>query len=220
MKKLLIVLVASLPIFAGEINLVDYDDSFKNQVIAIAFQHQNKFFGGSSVVRKGFISQEMFDLENKKGFDELLRQQHHVVTKLLMSQKKVIGFVVFFKAREQSLESLRKIMEAQGLPFNEEFFRMHMPNLPLLEAEAAEFIKLEAIAVSDDFQRQGFGSKLLHIVEEEAHQRWPLVRKVILDTNVDNDAARSLYEKHGYIVCPIQPQHCQLLEIVEYEKEI
>lgn len=219
MKKLLIVLVASLSIFAGEINIVDYDESFRDAVMTIACQHPNQFFSGSVVVRKGLMSQTMFDLENKKGFDALLQQQH-AITKLLVSQKKVIGFVVFFKAREQSLESLRKIMEAQGLPFNEEFFRMHMPNLPLLEAEAAEFIKLEAIAVSDGFQRQGFGSKLLHIVEEEAHQRWPLVRKVILDTNVDNDAARPLYEKHGYIVCPIQPQHCQLLEIVEYEKEI
>ena len=63
-------------------------------------------------------------------------------------------------------------------------------------ANAEDELQLARLAVRPDRQGQGFGRQLLHDVIEHAAAR--RVRKIILNTQVDNERSQRLYRAYGF----------------------
>ena len=80
------------------------------------------------------------------------------------------------------------------------FIRFLCRSLSLMfinEAEADEYF-INTVAVLPDFQGQGIGTHLLMYAEEKAKAE--RLRKCALSVEIDNNRARSLYERLGYRV--------------------
>lgn len=162
---------------------------------------------------------EQFETENKNGMEAMLNEPLKM-KKVITNSAEVAGFCAFFKTQEQSLESLKKLAESHGLPWNEEQFSIAMPHLKRTDAECDSFAKIEALAISKHFRRQGHGRTLIQNAIQAIKQQWPTITRVDLDVNANNDGARRLYESEGFIQSSIQPAHMIAMEIVQYEKAI
>lgn len=55
------------------------------------------------------------------------------------------------------------------------------------------------MAISESFQGQGIGSKLLNAIIELANN-WLALTRIELEVYTDNEAAIQLYQKHGFVV--------------------
>lgn len=200
-----------------QVKIIDYTPSHKDGVMEIVFQEPLRFFAGSSVVKRGFMPAEVFAFENSKEMENVFNDKLRI-KKVLVDGQKVIGFIEFFKTKEMSLESLKTQCQAQGLPFDEKQVLAMMPYLKKTDAECAEFVKIECLAVSTTCRRKGFGRKLMQHALDTIQQLWPTIKKVQLDVNADNDSARKLYETEGFIASEIQPAYAALMDTVQYEK--
>ena len=118
MKRIFISLLLSLNLFGCEVStpkVVSYDICHKNALLTIAFEDALKFFCGSEVVTRGLMTEEQFAEANKKEMEAILHNPHSV-TRVLLVEDTVVGFVEFSKTREPSIESILKMMTAEGLP--------------------------------------------------------------------------------------------------------
>ncbi|MCL4361239.1 hypothetical protein M1446_02685 [Candidatus Dependentiae bacterium] len=106
MKKLILNLFTISSIFCCEykepVSIVDYDASHKDAAMEIFFQDPMLFFGGSHLVTSGIMSREMFESENRKGMEVILKDSLRI-KKVLINDGKVIGFINYFKTKEHSL---------------------------------------------------------------------------------------------------------------------
>lgn len=222
MKKIIASLLLLLMVSGcggQEVAIVDYKASYKEALMEIAFQDPYKFFCGSEVVTRGLMPAEFFESENRKGMEEAFNDPLRV-KKVLLVGATVAGFSVFFKTKEQSIESFRKMAQERGFAFNEEQIKKAMPNLKETDAECEQFAKIESLAVSQAFRGKGYGRLLLQKSEQEIKQLWPFLKKIELETNATNEAARKLYLSEGYKISENQPAHAQIMNTVQYEKNI
>lgn len=200
-------------------NIRNYEEADKDAVIELALQDPYNLFCGSFVVQKGFMTHDLFISENLKTIEAVLANALQV-KKTLIHNGIVIGFVEFYRTREQSLESIKKMMELQGLPFDENQLLAAMPYLKKIDAECEEFALIECIVVSKEHQGKGNGKTLIRFCLEEIKKLWPHLKQVRLDVNTFNTVARKLYESQGFVVSAIQPSHLSIMDVVQYEKEL
>lgn len=221
MKNLLLSALIYLQVFSiyAQANIINYDASHKDAVMEICFQDPYKFCCGSDAVTRGFMSDEFFMAENRKGMETLLNNPLQI-KKVLINDGKVIGFAEFYKSRELNLESLKEMIEAQGLPFDEEQFMAAMPHLKRTNAECEEFALIECMAVSRQFRGKGYGRALMRFALHEIKTVWPALKQVRLDVNATNEAARKLYESEGFGVSSVQPAHLVAMNAIQYEKSL
>lgn len=220
MKKLLtlsLLFVACAVQAAVEIR--PYKEEDRDALMALAFQDPMNFFVGSSLVKKGLMTRDLFEAENKKGIESLfsdeLRKKHVAVENGI-----IVGFVEFFKTVEPNLEMIKEQFAAQDLPFNEEQVLAAMPNIKRTKAESEEFLIIECVVVDKAHQRKGIGKKLVTEAERLAQELWPSVNRIQINTNADNENACKMFEALGYQEDTAMTQQLQLMEIVVYAKTI
>lgn len=61
------------------------------------------------------------------------------------------------------------------------------------------------VAVKKDFQRQGYGKKMLKYLEKKAYKKG--AEAITLEVRASNKAAQALYEKNGYQSWGIRPKY-------------
>jgi ribosomal-protein-alanine N-acetyltransferase len=69
----------------------------------------------------------------------------------------------------------------------------------LIAGNQAEILTIGVVPTA---RRRGIGTKLLDALVDQARQR--RVRELFLEVRVDNDAARLLYERNGFVVLGIR----------------
>jgi ribosomal protein S18 acetylase RimI-like enzyme len=238
MKKLLYLLGCIMinHITAAQYTFVEYDPSYKQRMIELAFQEKEKLFIGYSVtsrlpefMKKAHIQQ--MDQENQKLMES--NCDNPIVRKLLvLDNDRLAGYVIYMKMREASLESIEKAYQknletmpestrSQIPPFNPSAYQGTMPDLKKTDAECQEFIKIDAIVVSTDMRRKGYGEALLRATLDDSKKRWPAVTTIELTVNKDNPAAIALYEKLGF-TRPATPSIMMnnMMGSVTYEKSL
>lgn len=223
MKKLVLSILISFNVFGCEFpatKIMPYDALHKDAVIEIAFEDLFKFFCGSEVVRMGFMSEEAFIAENKKGMEAILADPLHV-TKVLMVGEEVAAFVEFSKMREPSIESILKMMKTYGAPAcDEQQLAMAMPHIKKTDAECQEYGLIGCLAVSKEWRGKGYGKALLIDAQKDIKQRWPALNQVRLTVNESNDIARKLYEAQGFVPCSNQLAQLSMMKVIEYQKSL
>ncbi|CAN5124415.1 hypothetical protein BH09DEP1_BH09DEP1_2750 [soil metagenome] len=224
MKKLLFIsLLLSLNILACELpapKIVSYDLSHKDAVLKIAFEDVFKFFCGSAAVTLGFMAEEQFIEANKAEMDKILTNPHSTI-EVLLAEDKVAGFVEFNKTREQSIESMIKMMADQGLPaVTPEQLAFALPQLKKTDEECKDYALIECLAVTKDFRGKGYGKALLKYAIEKIKQKWPTLDQVRLTVNESNAVACKLYESVGFTRNPNQLAMLTMMEIAEYQKSL
>lgn len=187
----------------------------------IAFQDPSLFFCGSQIVRSGMVSAQLFEQSNRKEMEETLDDPLRY-TKVLIDPRHntVIGFVIFYRSREKSLEEVYEGLEQKGIVLSDEYIKRCFPGIKKTEAECQYFGVIEAIAVSQEYRGKGFGKVLLQRAQEEMALRWPTLTRIILHVNGDNEVARMLYMTQGFTVSAHQPPHWAMVNVMEYSKEI
>lgn len=81
-----------------------------------------------------------------------------------------------------------------------------------------ETAELRRLRVHSDYQRRGFGRRLLEALEERARSRG--LERLVLETNERLAAARRLYEAEGYEETRREPHPVTGDDVVRYEKEL
>ena len=185
----------------------------------IAFQDAYNFFAGSIAVTKGVMTAEQFELANRKLMEAILEDQLRI-KKVLIDSGRVIGFIEFYKSREQSLESLKRVFESQGLTWDENQILKTMPHLKRTDAECEPFAKIGSLAVSKNYRGKGHGRALVRSSIDSIKHLCSTITQVQLDVNANNKAARKLYESEGFIESSVQPPRLVLMDAIQYEKEI
>lgn len=223
MKKLFFSCLFTLNIFACEpsaLKIIPYELSHKDAVLKITFEDALKFFCGSAAVTRKFMTQDEFIAANKAEMDKIFTNPHSVIEVLLVDDK-VAGFVEFNKTREQSIESLIKMMAAQGMPtVSAEQLEAAMPQLKKTDSECKDYALIECLAVTADVRGKGYGRALLQHALGKIKQKWPALNEVRLTVNESNTVARKLYESTGFTRNPNQLPMFTMMEVVEYQKAI
>lgn len=223
MNKIFLFLLFSLNILVCELpatRIVSYDLSHKDAVLKITFEDAFKFFCGSEAVTRGFMEEDEFITANKAEMDKILSNPHSIIEVLLVEDK-VAGFVEFNKTREQSIESLIKMMGAQGMPtVTAEQLEAAMPQLKKTDAECKDYALIECLAVAKDFRGKGFGKALLKDAIEKIKQKWPTLDEVRLTVNESNTVACKLYESVGFTRNPNQLAMLTMMKVAEYQKTL
>ena len=199
------------------VTIVDYDASHKDAIMELSFQDPELFFPGYKMIPEAM--HPMIDEANKQEMlatcDEPLKYK-----KILLDDTgNEIGFVVFFKSREPSLESIKRALEQQmgSVPFTDEQLLAQKPDLKLTDAECAEFIMLESLAVGRDARGKGYGRMLTQHAIQGAQQKWPELTVIKLKVNESNTVACKLYESEGFVASEIQ--QLAFMGVVQYEKQ-
>lgn len=134
-----------------------------------------------------------------------------------------VGYTAFVNAppeprlrayQREDFETLYQIDQAcypQGIAYSKQTLRwfLRLPGAECLVAEAdgriAGFLLAESeghrahlitIDVLEAYRRRGIGSRLLRAIEERLAERG--VRRVMLETATDNQAAVAFWQRHGY----------------------
>ena len=223
MKKSIFSILACLSLIGCNgttgVSIVDYKPEHKDAVIEISFQDSELFFPGYLTIPVAMRDQ--VDIANKKQMvadcDEPLKYKKI----LLSADGKVVAFAIYFKVREQSLESVRKTLAQQmpGQAFTDEQLLAMNSDWKKTEDECGYFALLESIAVSKDFRGKGYGKKLIKIVFEECEQKLPDIVSVIkLHVNETNPGALKLYESEGFVRSQAQPMAA--MKVAQYEKKL
>ncbi len=222
MKRILLMVLcssAAIMVAQDQGKIVEYNSEHKQAVMEIAFQDPYKLFGGASAVERGLMSRELFESENKKGMEAML-QDPLCIKKVFLVSGRVAGFIKFYKMRTASLESLKKMAEKQGVPFDENLMMRIMPSLKKTDAECVEYAKIMSIAVSQEHRGKGYGTLLLADALAGIKQRWPQLTRVELDVNQNNTTARHLYESQGFTRMLLPALHIASMGMETYEKDL
>lgn len=225
MKKLLLsLLVVSAFAIAGVnapgaigVSIVDYNTAHKNSIMDISFQDP-LFFPGSKTIPEEVRAQA--DEANKQMILASCDDASRCKRILIDDAQNVLGFVMYFKSREPSLESIKRALEQQmgSVPFSDEQIKTMYPfNIKDTDAECAEFILIEGIAVDKNERNKGYGKMLIRHALEDMQKRYPgLIIK--LNTEKDNTVACKLYESAGFVVSEMQP--LAFMNVVQLEKQL
>jgi len=229
MKKLLLSLLAVSTLAVAvpyksettknnSVTIVDYDASHKDAIMELSFQDPELFFPGYKMIPKAMRS--FIDDANKKEMLAACDEPLKYKKMLLDDAGNVLGFVVFFKSREPSLESVKRMLEKQmgNIPFTDEQLLAQKPDLKLTDAECAEFIILESLIVTRDVRGKGYGRMLFKCAIDEAQQKWPELTVIKLNVSESNTVACKLYESEGFVVSEDQP--LKMMGVVQYEKQL
>ena len=217
MKKLLFLCSFFITnVFCSEVEIIEYNSSHKDAIMEISFQDPLQFFCGSHVVKAGLMPAELFESENRKGMETILNDSLRI-KKVLIDSGKVIGFIEFFKSREMSLESLKRQMESQGLPFDETQILAELPHLKKTDAECDQLVVIECLAIDKNYRGKGYSRTLVRDVESTMMQLWPIIKIIQLNVNEQNQIARKLYESEGFEVSSNQ---LAALKVVQYAKKL
>lgn len=188
------------------VTISDYDPSHKDSIIEISFHDPKLFFCMYMPEAESVNKQEML-----AACDDPLKYK-----KILLDNNKVVGFAIYFKTQEQSLDSIKRALG--NLPCNEEQLFAAMPNLKRTDAECEKFIFLESLAISKDYRGKGHGRMIIKDIFEDCKKKWPEIHRIILNVNANNAVARKLYESEGFIVSKNQPM--SFMGIIQYEKKL
>jgi ribosomal protein S18 acetylase RimI-like enzyme len=215
---IVITILGVMPLEAGNsynVSIQDYQGSHKANILEIAFQSPNLFFSGY----------EMIPAENRAVVDEINHQEMDAscdeplkYKKVLLEDGEVAGFVIYFKAKEQSVESIKRILAEKNIQLTTEQILAQNPSLKLTDAECVDYVLLESLAVSVSSRGKGYGRKLVGVAVTECKNRWPQVNVIKLHVNENNTVARNLYESEGFVLSEFQP--FKVMKVVQYEKSV
>lgn len=177
--------------------IVEYDQTYKDTLVDIAFQDPELFFPGYRIIPESLRNTlyEALKQELCESFEHPLKYKKVLIDKT----NNVLGFAVYFKT-------------------NEELMRTN-PGLKRTNAECQEYVLLESIAINKEHRKKGYGKMLLHTVLEAYKKEWPTLTTIKLNVDKDNTVARSFYESEGFIMCDSQPLYATM-QVVQYEKTL
>ena len=176
MKKLLVYLFFSLNVLSCELpeakSIVPYEFCHKDAILAFAMHDTSNLVAGSIAVEKGLMTQEALVAEGRKEMEKLLDDPSHL-KKVLLINGIVAAFVEVSKEKEQSIESLMKLILAQGQVCTEQQLQAVLPMAKKRDAECEEFALIGSLIVAKEFRRKGYGRALLKDAIAMIKQRWP-----------------------------------------------
>lgn len=223
MKKTFYSLLVSFNIFACEPpapHIAEYESCHKEAIFEMMMQQELSFFeGAEAVVEKGLMTKEDFMTNTKKALAEHLENPAKI-KRVLTIAGKVVGFVEVSKSREESVESIIKMMKASGQPFDEGKVTAILSNLKKTDKECTEFGLIASLMVLREFRSRGLGRQLLKDASQQIKRHWPLLEQVRLAVSAYNSIAIKLYESEDYKKSEIQPAHLVLAKMVEYQKTL
>ena len=81
--------------------------------------------------------------------------------------------------------------------------------LPILDEE----YYIEHLAVLPERRGQGVGTQLIEFAESQARTKW--LKRVTLDVEIGNEAARRLYERLGFETIKVvtEPKYCKRFNV-------
>ncbi len=213
MKKVLSLLIF-IPTYLCSSEIALYQMSNQADVFRIAFQNPENLIGAFNL-----LSADMKQSRLKEAVREVQGYLHTPEIKkfvIIDEAKKVVGFIVFKLCKDMSLETLQKQFVSAGKPegFNADFIKQKFPAVKALEAECKVFLKIMLVGISSEARRKGHGKKLLNHTLECVKAKCPLLSHAVLIVNVDNTAARGLYESVGFALQKIDND----TQIAEYQK--
>lgn len=198
-----------------------YVASDKEAVKDMTFAQAERFFAGYSLVAQGLISQQEVLRDQQDWLDALDLVDHKRKEVLVWPDRSnAVGFVSYFKAREQSLERLKVSFEQLGLVMDEASLAAMHPTMKKTDAECSMYAHLDALVIAQSMQGKGCGRLLLRHALDRIHQLWPEVRYIQLNVNRANDTARHLYESEGFQALEHQPADMAMIEAIQYRKEL
>jgi len=128
--------------------------------------------------------------------------------------------------RQMKLEDIPGIIDIEvqcfPIPWTHHAFRLEMRNKLAVYQVAAVGRKIAAyggmwliideahitnVAVHPQYQRQGFGRKIMEALIDEARQR--SIQQMTLEVRKSNEAAIRLYKRMGFLVSGIRPGYYQ-----------
>lgn len=201
----------------GKGRIVSYSDEHRDAVMEIVFQDPFNFFGGSSAVKDGLISKDLFLSLSKEDFESRLNNSA-VVKNVILDAGRVIGFVGYFRGREQSLESIIRITQEKGFPVDEKAMATVMPGIKRTDAECSCFAKIDAVIVDEGYRRRGYGKALLEYAIDFIKRSWPSIKKIQLDVKATNNSAINLYKSYGFFQSSVQSPMLTSMGVLWYEK--
>lgn len=226
-KMLLLILLFVLNLVGAEserdplkFHILDYFPEAQTTLAYIAFNDYYHYFIGSSTVLNKTLDFGTFYEETQRVFASYLHDSSYV-KRIMLFKKGIVGFSIISKSRELSLESLKRAAQEQyKIAVDEEEVIAQMPHIKKTDAECPEVAKIEGIAVIKGFRRLGIGKILLLDALSQIKKMDGQPKKVIAEMNCDNTAARKLFERVGFSICPVQPAHIALIGGMQYEKEM
>jgi len=220
MKVMILVLFFIPALFcAEEPVLVDYNEVHKEEVITIAQKNVAQLFVDSTTVTQDTRTRNYFKESIKKMMTKCLDNQSKI-KKVIVNADIVVGFIVFYYEKEQSLESMLQHFASKGIAYSKENILSSMPEIKKRDSECAMLAKIEGLAVAEDYRRRGYAKALLRNAEETIKGEWPTITRIELDVNNENDAAKNLYESEGFMRSSIQPFHLVPVDGIRYEKQL
>jgi ribosomal protein S18 acetylase RimI-like enzyme len=201
--------------------IVDFDKSqHAETAMEICFQDPYSFFAGSSMVGKNpILTHEFFMKDGKETLQKMI-DSNDMIKRILIAGQQVLGFIAFWKTREQSLESMKRLAAERNIQFSEQAILQAMPDLKKTDAECVNFAEIEAIAVHKDFRGKGYGRGLMEDALNKIKELFQDASHVCLNVNLGNDRAQKLYAAQGFEIEPQQPKHLQMMNAVQMKKTL
>ncbi len=218
--SILFLLATAMSSFAVE-KLVIFDPALHQEtVMAIVTETQDSFFPGINSVPAA--QRSMVEQASIKQFESNLTTVGYI-TFLLCVDEDPVGFVQYFFYKE-SCESVIRGLESQGISLeqlielNPAFMDQLRAQFPDKDVDALPLGKIEGIAVAKKYQRQGYGKKLFQHAVEQLINDEKQVASINLIVDVDNEAARRLYESEGFVID--ESKSVPMLPVVFYQKSV
>lgn len=221
MKKILTILLAVAGFFYlnGTIELVNFDLTRKEALMEIASQDLYALTGGGLLaVNQGRETVESFEIKAKKAIEDSFNCKSRI-TKVLIVDSVVAGFIVIYKGKELSVEAIKQnLNEEQLTMFDENLVLAANAYLKKTDAECKRYVKIERIAIAKDFRRRGYARVLIKGAMIMGKRIWPDIELARICVNLDNSCAIKLYESEGFVLSAIQPSNLAQDDVLQYEK--
>lgn len=214
------VLLVTRFVVASEVNsgfqVANYESAHKNSIVELSMQDPEMFFPGYRSVP--VAQRSLVNLQGKQSMEVSCDEPLKYKKVVLNDENQVAGFIVYFKAKEQSVESVKALMAQHGQILTDEQILVQNPTLKLTDAECDYFILLESIVVDKNHRGKGLSKLLVQAMFEDCAQRWPNVKTFKLNVNDYNSIAINLYEKLGFVLADVQL--LQFMHVLQYEKQV
>lgn len=194
----------------GNVEIVNYQLSHKDQMIELAFQNNKTLFGGDHAT----MSREVFDMAYKKMLLSSLGNDHKI-TKVLIDSNRVIGFIIFFKTMHKTVRASDEKRPKRSI-INRLLFRSKNSKVPHRDQALG---KIEALVIAQDARQRGHGRALLQHSIIVMKQLWPAIRTIRLNVRPDNRNALKFYESEGF-VRSVDQKAFSVKNMIMYEKHM
>lgn len=179
------------------ITIADYKESQKNDILRISLEQPEKLFAGYEAVEKNIWSHDEF-ISTYVSYLEKILSNANALKAVVLDNDTPIGYVCFFKLKEQTLQECAKKINQAVTPELEKILLANH-HVKRTEEECGTYAKIDAIAVSQAYGRQGYGRALIKHAINHTKREWPEIKTIELHVVATNTNARALYESEGFV---------------------